>query len=74
MPCGFPQYGIPPLAPLKLREGEISLDMGALRWVLKFGFLGLSANKIEENVEFVSLYKQKKKEKIEKLPSFSSNF
>lgn len=30
MPCGWPQYGIPPLAPLKVREAEISLKKGIL--------------------------------------------
>ncbi|XP_075150491.1 uncharacterized protein LOC142224593 [Haematobia irritans] len=35
MPCGWPQYGIPPLAPLKLREAEISLKKGILETVDK---------------------------------------
>uniref|UniRef100_A0A1L8EG06 Putative juvenile hormone binding protein in insects n=1 Tax=Haematobia irritans TaxID=7368 RepID=A0A1L8EG06_HAEIR len=51
MPCGFPQYGIPPLAPLKLREGEVSLDLGALRTfdkVYRFLLQGLDKFKINK--------------------------
>lgn len=28
MPCGFPQYGIPPLAPLKKSEVDVRLERG----------------------------------------------
>ncbi|KAM7352102.1 uncharacterized protein ACRADG_004740 [Cochliomyia hominivorax] len=35
MPCGWPQYGIPPLAPLKIREGEIAFKKGILETVDK---------------------------------------
>lgn len=31
MPCGWPEYGIPPLAPLKLREGEVHFEKGPLK-------------------------------------------
>ena len=30
MPCGWPQYGIPPLAPLRVTEAEFSLKRGIL--------------------------------------------
>ncbi|KAI8121097.1 uncharacterized protein LOC111689836 [Lucilia cuprina] len=35
MPCGWPQYGIPPLAPLKVREAEVSLKKGILETIDK---------------------------------------
>ncbi|XP_067625371.1 uncharacterized protein [Eurosta solidaginis] len=30
MPCGFPQYGIPPLAPLKKKEAVVNVECGVL--------------------------------------------
>ncbi|XP_073821849.1 uncharacterized protein [Musca autumnalis] len=51
MPCGWPQYGIPPLAPLKVREAEISLKKGILETidkVFKFRIDGLDDFKINK--------------------------
>ncbi|XP_013102615.1 uncharacterized protein LOC106083878 [Stomoxys calcitrans] len=51
MPCGWPQYGIPPLAPLKVREAEFTLKKGILETfdkVFKFRVDGLDNFKIKQ--------------------------
>ncbi|TMW43510.1 hypothetical protein DOY81_011409, partial [Sarcophaga bullata] len=51
MPCGWPQYGIPALAPYKIREGEFSYDLGVLKTidkVVRFLVEGLDDFKIQK--------------------------
>uniref|UniRef100_A0A1A9WU06 Uncharacterized protein n=1 Tax=Glossina brevipalpis TaxID=37001 RepID=A0A1A9WU06_9MUSC len=51
MPCGWPEYGIPPLAPLKLREGELHFETGPLNTtdkVNRFRVDGLDKFKIKK--------------------------
>ncbi|XP_037960304.1 uncharacterized protein LOC119689531 [Teleopsis dalmanni] len=51
MPCGFEQYGIPPLAPLKIREAEFTYEKGMLTTfdkVFRFRIDGLDDFKIKK--------------------------
>ncbi|KAL9874791.1 uncharacterized protein ACN427_013169 [Glossina fuscipes fuscipes] len=51
MPCGWPEYGIPPLAPLKLREGELHFEKGPLNTtdkITRFRIDGLDKFKIKK--------------------------
>ncbi|XP_061389268.1 uncharacterized protein LOC133324441 [Musca vetustissima] len=68
MPCGWPQYGIPPLAPLKVREAEIELKKGIFETidkVFKFRIDGLDKfviqqfklNVIKSKITFDFLFK-----------------
>ncbi|XP_030377315.1 uncharacterized protein LOC115626178 [Scaptodrosophila lebanonensis] len=51
MPCGWPQYGIPPLAPLRINEADLNLERGiveTINHVFRLKIAGLDDFKIKK--------------------------